>query len=307
MSELGGALSGSVDEAALAIENLYKGGQSDEADAGKDPETTDIAAQIEGNNPDAEETPEPTVEAQPEGTEPAAQPSKDETPPKAPELKPQPVIPATQAQPKAHDSTTAHAQLQQLNQLVPQLQARLAVSFPDIKTIEDLERLAVEDPARVIAYQVMERRVLAAQTDQQNLQQAARNEWLEGEKEALNRLIPDMADPKKAPELRNKLISYAKDSGFSEAQIDLASAAQVSLLHKAMRHDESERTAQVKAQAEAAAIVAAKKKAAEAPPVQKPGVAQVTDKKSEKDRELEGRFNKTGRIDDLAALLEHRG
>ena len=49
-----------------------------------------------------------------------------------------------------------------------------------------------------------------------------------------------------------------------------------------------------------------KKKAAEAPPVQKPGTPKVTDKKDEKTQELSERFRKSGRIDDLAALLESR-
>lgn len=311
MAESNGALEGSIDEAAMAIQKLMDGGGNNEPSDSGD-ELDQVAAQIE-----AKSAPEPvpethTEEIPDEVASPSAQPaeaSEDAQTQQAKEPTPAPEVkPAVQAPAKADaKSPTAQTQLTQLNQRVSVLQAELQIKFPDIKSMEDLERVASEDPARVIAFNIAERRLGAAVAQQQELEQTAHKEWLAEQTAELHRLIPDMADPVKGPDLGKKLTAYASEQNIPMEQLEKATAHQLHTLHKAMLWDEGQKSEKAKAAKEAQAIIDAKKKAADAPPVQKPGVAKSTDKKAERVKELEQRFEKTGRVDDLAALLSVRG
>jgi hypothetical protein len=124
----------------------------------------------------------------------------------------------------------------------------------------------------------------------------------------LHEMLPETADPEKGPALIAKLRRAAHERGFSDEQIRGASASQIVMLYEAVQYQDRTAADAAKVKAEAKAIEEAKKKAADAPPVQKPGVAsQKQDKKAEKIAELEKRFEKSGKVDDLAALLEARG
>lgn len=309
MSEIGEPIAGSIDEAAAAIEGLYRGESAAPAITDHDAETDEVAAQIEGNQAAPEpESQEPAVEAKPEGNEPAAIPSKDETPiHTAKEHTPQPT-PAPQATPKAEDATkSASPKLSDLENLVTQYQAQVAVAFPDIRSIEDLERLAAEGQHdRIMQYSVAERKLLFMQQELQKARGTYRQQWQAEQDAEARGLLPDWDDTEKRTALVTKLVGYARENGWSQERIDWATAKDANLIRKAMLYDERVKADEVKAKADAEAIIAAKKKAAEAPPVQKPGTPKVTDKKDEKTQELSERFRKSGRIDDLAALLESR-
>jgi uncharacterized protein (DUF1501 family) len=215
----------------------------------------------------------------------------------APALKPAPV--ATQPAPQP----TASDQLAQLNQLVPVLQGQLQAAFPEIRSQDDLLKLAVEDPARYIVFKAHSDRIQQAQAYQAQAQAAYANEWDAREATKLRELLPETADPVKGPALTAKLRDYAKECGYSEQQIRWAAASDVKMLHDAMQFRDRAAADKAKAEAEAKAIEEARAKAKEAPPVQKPGVAPKSDTKADKLKELEQRFQKSGRTEDLAALL----
>ena len=315
-----GALDGSIDEAALAIQALMDGPAQQDAGAepGEDQDIEDTAAAIEAQQPseaqpeaDApaqEQTEQNTVEEAPEGDKPDA--SAQAEPVQAPvqAQAPQPVVtqPVPQvAAPQAIPST-AKDQLAQLEQAVPILQGQLNAAFPDIKNDDDLQRVAMEDPARAIAYTAAERKVQSVVRARDNAQAAYRNEWLATQTAELHKAIPDMADPQKGPALGARMTAFAKSIGYTDDQIKWASAADVIMLHESMLYREGQSAAKAKAEADAKALEQAKKKAAEAPPVQKPGAAKPTTGKADKLKELEERASKTGRVDDLAALLAYR-
>lgn len=310
-----GSLDGTVDSAAAAIQALMDGGAppADGVEPSEEQETEDTAAAIEAQaeQPPAEEaeTPEEqntvedaSVEETPDEPAPA-----EPTPPPVQAQAPQPVIPATQvAAAPAASTPTAKDQLDQLNQLVPLLQGHLSAAFPDIKNDDDFQRVALEDPARAIAFQAAERKVQSALKARDNAQTAYRGEWLASQTAELHKRIPEMADPQKGPALGDRMIAYAKSLGYTAEQIQWASAADVVMLHKAMMADEGMKAAEAKAAAAEKALEQAKKKAAVAPPVQKPGAVKPATGKEDKLKELEARAEKTGRLDDVEALLAYR-
>lgn len=291
----------SIDGAASAIMALLK-----------QPATPEPAPASQETEPAPQEAaqPEPeqnTSEQAPQG-EPAAvtaeaEPTREE--PTQAQTAPQPVTQAQQ--PATPDPTIAarNQHLAQLNQLVPQLQAQLAVTFPDVRTVDDLIRLSHTDPARALAYQVQERALMQKQGELNALAGMQRAEWQRSEAQKLEKLIPDIADPQKGPELKVKILKFAKEQGYSDQQIEAAGANDVALLHEAMMYRDSVKAKQAEEKAKAKAIEEAKKKAAVAPPVQNPGSARSTSTKEEKSREAFERLQKTGRIDDAAAVFKN--
>ena len=111
----------------------------------------------------------------------------------------------------------------------------------------------------------------------------------------------------KGPALKQSLTAFAKEVGYTDAQIQRAGASDIILLRDAMMFRESKAKEATKAAADAKALKDARAKAADAPKVQKPGTSKNTDKGQEKAAELYGRFQKTGSIDDLAVYLSQTG
>lgn len=304
---------GSSDEAAAAIQAILNGGGQAQPEAGADDEGNEeeIAAAIDaqqsapvegaeaeepntGEGASEEETPADTPD---EGTE--AEPVKQE---------PEPVKAAPKVEPQAQTPQPQTNNLSQIGQMVMALQIQLAAQFPDIKTLDDLTKLATEDPARYIQYDVQTKRLQSAQQLHAAAMSEQRGSWLAQEQEKLNKAIPDIADPAKGPILRERLVSFAKEQGYTPEQINSAASADIVILHDAMMYRDSLRHKEAEAAKQAKAIEAAKAKAKDAPKVQKPGAAApVISKGAEKEKELSERFERTGHPDDLAALLAHRG
>lgn len=303
-------MTGGADEAAAAIQALMDRGPAapepepdEEPQAAPEPSPAPVAAATE----EPEDEPN-TDEAAPEGDTPADT-SQEETE-EAPEVTQTPV-PAVAA-PKAVDTagneklTATTELLTQLNTIVPQLQARLATAFPDVKTFDDLERLAVEDPSRYFQYDILSKRVAEATQMQERASSEYRALWTQQEAVKLGNLLPEWNDPVKGPALKQSLTDFAKEVGYTDAQIAQAGATDILLLREAMEFRNAKKAEQAKAIAHAKALKEAKNKAKDAPPVQKPGTATVTDKGAEKLRALEERYSKTGTVEDLAVLLEAR-
>ena len=308
VSELGGSLEGSVDEAAHAIMALMPSAPQ------PDPDDEDEA-------PQAEAAPEPEAPAAAASEEPEQHTDEEaplgDTPvvaaPAAPNTQPQaqapraPIAPQVQPQAAQNAQQSAALQFQQLSHHVTQLQANLQAAFPDIKSLDDLERLSIEDPARVIAFNTHERKVRAFADALPRVQAAAQAEWEHVETVKLHQLIPDLKDNAKGAALREKIAAYALEAGYTPQKLQTVSAVEVKALHDAMQYREFKAKQDAEASKQAAAIVEAKKKAADAPQVQKPGAPKGSDGRSEKAAELKAKHEKSGRIDDLAAYLTFIG
>lgn len=300
----------------MAEDNLSAGTEAGSVDAA----AAEIAKLLAGPQGPAEPDQEPvqptpdTAEAEPvEDTNSSEEAALAETPAVAsedaptPQAKPQaqqPVIPATQAQPQQPSATsTVQSQLSQLNQAIPVMQAQLAQAFPEVKTADDLVKLASEDPARAVAYSAMRDKLNGFVALQQQTQAAYKNEYVATEQAKLHSLIPDLADKEKGPAIQAKLLARAREAGYSDSQIEWASASDVHLLYQAMQFQEMQLTRAAEEKAKAAAITQAKAKAAKAPPVQQPGVQRPNASRDEKAREGMDRLRKTGSVDDAAAVF----
>ena len=168
---------------------------------------------------------------------------------------------------------------QALPQLLATLQAQAAGEFADVRTIQDVERLAREDWPRYLQWDLQQKKLAAIQQEMLGAQQrqvqeqqqqfaafARREDALFAEK------IPEMADPVKAAALQTSAVAMLKDLGFDEAQLARAYNAQGEfslrdhrvqmLVVDALRYRE--------AQAKAKTLVTHAKPV---PPVQRPGTA----------------------------------
>ncbi len=297
-------MSGSIEEAAALIDRLTN--QSPEPEpkaAAPEPqiqpqEADESSAVVEGNV--SEEAEAPAIEAEP--TPAVAENPQAQT--SSPELEQK----LSAADKREQEATAVRDNLLgQLNAIVPQLQAAVAGEFADIKTKEDLYALA--DPrspsynverynAAIIAFSKLNDAETARQKlveDQQKVQNEKLVEWRKSEQTKIAKLIPELNDPAKGPVLAKKLEEFALKRGYTPQQLSMASAADFEMLHDAMQLRDLK-----------AAQAAAKEKAKEAPPVQKPGAAR-TDNGTDKSKDLWGRAQKSGRIDDLAAYFDARG
>lgn len=310
VSELGGSLDGSIDEAASAIMALMPSApqpEPDDEDEGPSPEPTPEPEAPVAAAPATDEPEQHTDEEAPLGETPV------EAAPAAPVTQPQAQAPqaptAPQVQPKAAPNAqpSAALQFQQLSNHVTQLQAGLQAAFPDIKSLDDLERLSIEDPARVIAFNTHERKVRAYAEALPRVQAAAQAEWEQAETVKLHEMIPELKDRAKGDELRAKIAAYATEAGYTPQKLATVSAVEVKSLHDAMQYRDFKSKQDAEAKKQAEAIVEARKKAADAPQVQKPGAPKGSDGRAEKAAELKAKHEKSGRIDDLAAYLTFIG
>jgi hypothetical protein len=304
------AIDGSIEEAAAAIQALLDGksgqpepevAQPDTAPVA-DPEPVEAEAAVEG------EDLTPVEEAAPAELPDDTSPEEVTPPAIIEEPKPAPVAAPKAAESTGKDPLTATTEyLTQLNAIVPQLQARLAASFPEIKTYDDLEKLAMEDHARYFQFDLQNKRLQEAVAAQTAASSQYRALWTQQEDVKLKAQLPEWSDPVKGPALKQSLTAFAKEVGYTDTQINQAGAADIILLRDAMLFRDGKRQEQAKAVAHAKALKTAQEKAKAAPPVQKPGVARTADTASEKIKELEARFDRTGHPDDLGALLVARG
>ncbi|VIO73888.1 hypothetical protein [Bradyrhizobium ivorense] len=179
--------------------------------------------------------------------------------------------------------------------------------FADIKTVDDVTKLAQTDPLRYIQWQAHQTQLAAIKNtvdaaDKRKADETA-NEWkafrLAENAKAIEH-IPDLGDKAKAPKLMEKAVSLLKDVGFTPEdlgkydggeKLSLFDHRVQRLLFDAIRYRDlqSARTAAV---------------TKPVPQVQRPGVKQPTgNANSERIQALTSKFHNSGSLKDAAALL----
>jgi hypothetical protein len=116
---------------------------------------------------------------------------------------------------------------QRLVAFAGQLNASIPEEFKAIKSPADLYAVSQKDPAlaaRFTAFQSQAAGVMneLAQIQQQRSAeaQASHREFLTKEAEAISKVWPEFVDEKKGPAIRSELSAYAKDRGFSDAEVN---------------------------------------------------------------------------------------
>jgi hypothetical protein len=170
-----------------------------------------------------------------------------------------------------------------LPHVLGQLQAQQASKFSDIKTWDDVQRLASEDWPRYVEWDAHNKLVQARQQEWQQVQarkaQEASQHFAEFAKEQdriFKERAPEFADPEKAPQAAKEAFTYMTETvGFTPEEVErlwngdkisLRDARVQTLIYEGMK-----RRAAVKALDKAVKEAAAKPKPI--PPVQRPGVA----------------------------------
>lgn len=182
--------------------------------------------------------------------------------------------------------------------------------FPDVKSMEDVARLAQTDPFRYIQWQAHQQELQAqAQTvrdaDARQTQQKA-DEWKsyrnEQDKLAIEH-IPDLGDAAKAPALMKKAVDYLQDVGFTPEELGrLDGGEKLSLFdHRVQRFIfDGIRYRDMQA-AKAAAVVKP------VPNVQRPGTKSASNANADNIQALNNRLSQTHSLDDAVALYAARG
>lgn len=253
------------------------------------------SAEVEGANA-SEEAPAPAVET----TAQAAPATTKPEPVRSPELD-QRLSEATQTQQQAAAARDQY--LQRLNAIVPQLENAVAGEFADIKTPEDVFSLMQQDPNRYNQFVIANTRLNQARQAQQQASQEAVASYRSAEQQKLIKALPDLADPQKGEALKEKLRAYAKSQGIPDSR-QARDADEVIRLHREMVMAEKLKAYESSEAQKASTLAEAQKKAAKAPPVQQPGAQRDTNTNEKASSDF-GRFQKSGRLDDLTAALQH--
>lgn len=103
------------------------------------------------------------------------------------------------------------------------LNAQVANEFADIKTHDDVIKLANEDPFRAIQYRArMDQLASLHQEVQVNKQKKAQDEdarfkaWSKEQDDKFSKQFPEFNDPEKGPKVRTAVTSYLKEIGVPE-------------------------------------------------------------------------------------------
>lgn len=302
MAELDGQLS--IEDRLGAIleaqDEPQDDGPEEEVSAAPEPEiqpaqTEAPSAEVEGANA-SEEAPAPAVDT----TAQAAPVTPKPEPVRSPELD-QRLSEADKTQQQAAAARDQY--LQRLNAIVPQLENAVAGEFADIKTPEDVFGLMQSDPNRYNQFVIANTRLNQARQAQQQASQEAVASYRSAEQQKLIKALPDLADPQKGEALKEKLRAYAKSQGIPDSR-QARDADEVIRLHREMVMAEKLTALESEKAAQANKLAEANKKAAKAPPVQQPGAQRDTNTNEKASSDF-GRFQKSGRLDDLTAALQH--
>lgn len=193
--------------------------------------------------------------------------------------------------------------LHNINSLVQSLQADAVSKFSDLKSEADVLALMQTDPQRYNEFVIAQTKMTRALQAQQIAQTEAQKAYMSGEQKRLIAAIPELADPEKGDALKAKLRAYAKSQGIPDNR-QARSADEVISLHREMVLAEKVQAYESEKAAQAAKLAEANKKAAVAPPVQKPGAQRDVNKDDKASSDF-SRFQKSGRLDDLATALQH--
>jgi len=208
------------------------------------------------------------------------------------------------AQARQHYETALPVLLQSLLQ-------QQAGEFSDIRTIDDIERLARDDWPRYAQWDAQQKKIMAVQQQLQAAQarqtQDLQKRWTtfaEQQDQLFVEKVPEFADRTKATKLQDSAINVLKDRGFTDQELQALHQCrgalslrdhrlQLLILDAVKFHD---------------AQKAAKEAAAKpVPPVQRPGVAQPPNAAAEHHiQNLKQKLDQSGSLKDAAALVAAR-
>lgn len=203
---------------------------------------------------------------------------------------------------------------QQYESMLPQLAATLqqqqAGQFSDIKTIEDVTRLAQTDWPRYVMWDAHQKQVAAVQqeVERANQRQAQEKqqklaEFFQTEATKLTERMPELNDPAKRSELQGKAVEMLHEIGFNdddlgkmwrgEKEISLHDHRLQLLIRDGLRYRE--------------ANAKPKPVPKNLPPVQRPGAVQSRSVTADAEvKNLAQRLDATGNVKDAARFLVAR-
>lgn len=200
---------------------------------------------------------------------------------------------------------------QALPMLLQSIQQTHAGQFADIKTIDDVERLAAEDWPRYVQWDASQKKIAAVQQQTQEAQKRQAQEkstklqsFISDQNALFLEKAPEMADDKKAAEIGRSAVTMLKEIGFTpaelselwsgEKEISLRDHRVQLLIRDGVRYREA--TAKVKT-AQSKPV----------PQVQRPGVAQPRGAADdERAKALDARLTQTGNLKDAVRALDAR-
>jgi hypothetical protein len=191
------------------------------------------------------------------------------------------------------------------------LQQQQADSFPDVKSIVDVERIAREDWPRYVLWDAQQKRIASAQQDlagaaqrQEQERRIKLDEYVRRERDVLVEKLPEIADPAQRSKLEHAAAGMLRELGFSDQELGALYHGQAQLnmhdhrLQLLIRDGIRFRDAQKAAKEASTKPV---------PPVQRPGVAQPRGAAQDAVvQNLTKRLDQTGNLKDAARLLAER-
>lgn len=196
-----------------------------------------------------------------------------------------------------------------LPSVMQMLQEAQAGAFPDIRNMDDVTRLANEDPFRYLQWQAHQQKLQAVSYEMEKSQERQTHEhqtkWAEyvnKENALVAEKLPEFADKAKAAELQSKAVDRLTDLGFTQSELaDLASGREHLSIYDhriQLLIADSLKLAGIQ---QAKAAVAAKP----VPQVQRPGVAQPKGAAADANvQALSQRLTSTGSVKDAFALYQ---
>ena len=184
-------------------------------------------------------------------------------------------------------------------------------AYSDIKTVDDVTRLAQEDPFRYLQWQAHQQKMQAVNYELTQAEarktQEHQTEWakhVQKENELFAEAAPEFADKAKAKELTDKAVEKLLDIGFSDQELGELAQGKTKLsvydhriqllILDALKYADVQK-------AKTAAV------AKPVPPVQRPGAARPNGAaQSEQLQALTSRLNSSGSLKDAAAVLAAR-
>jgi hypothetical protein len=194
-------------------------------------------------------------------------------------------------------TTQLHQLGQHLSTLTGALQSQLLGEFADIKSREDVSRLAVENPARYVQYRDKIDMLNEAQAAQQRIslqqqqeRETLRNQAMDHGRKKLAEMAPDlMANEKNQTEL----FGYLSKSGYSPQELNsIPDPRAFSIAWKAFKYDQA-----------MAKQEAARKAGTTVPTVVKPGSPQSNGGNVEALNAARNQLRKSGHVNDAARVL----
>jgi len=191
--------------------------------------------------------------------------------------------------------------------LVQKLQASMNSEFADIRTVEDVKRMASDDPLRYTRYDAAMKEAVALQNEQYQASQRQAQEYVtnwqryaDDQDRRFAEKVPEFSDPQKAEALQKLAITTLEnDYGFSlpEMQAGWAGAFRDFRIQQ-MILDATRYRQLVKNKPQPSRSL---------PPVQRPGVARGPEAASQSQiQALDQQLDKTGNVRDAAKLLSAR-